>query len=146
MDINKKGSKEGEKKVPESLGLASGVVFLVSPRLWEAGKWGERCRLTSSLPSSTRAATWRVRALCARSLPVAEMPAGPLLPAAAPCPLVLLTTLPLLLPLLLPNAYHLPHCHGAVISPRPSACPALPLNRRSASSSSSSCTTTTRPP
>lgn len=29
MDINKKGSREGEKKVPESLGLASGVVFLV---------------------------------------------------------------------------------------------------------------------
>lgn len=29
LDINKKGSKEGEKKVPESLGLASGVVFLV---------------------------------------------------------------------------------------------------------------------
>ena len=30
LDINKKGSREGEKKVPESLGLASGVVFLVS--------------------------------------------------------------------------------------------------------------------
>lgn len=30
MDINKKGSKEGEKRVPESLGLAAGVVFLVS--------------------------------------------------------------------------------------------------------------------
>jgi UDP-N-acetylglucosamine--dolichyl-phosphate N-acetylglucosaminephosphotransferase len=29
MDINKKGSREGEKKVPESLGLASGVVFLI---------------------------------------------------------------------------------------------------------------------
>lgn len=29
-DINKKGSKEGEKDVPESLGLAPGVVFLVS--------------------------------------------------------------------------------------------------------------------
>ena len=29
LDINKKGSKEGEKPVPESLGLASGVVFLV---------------------------------------------------------------------------------------------------------------------
>ena len=29
MDINKKGSKGGEKKIPESLGLASGVVFLV---------------------------------------------------------------------------------------------------------------------
>lgn len=29
LDINKKGSREGEKKVPESLGLASGVVFLV---------------------------------------------------------------------------------------------------------------------
>lgn len=29
MDINKKGSAAGEKKVPESLGLASGVVFLV---------------------------------------------------------------------------------------------------------------------
>lgn len=32
MDINKKGSREGEKKVPESLGLASGVVFLVRSR------------------------------------------------------------------------------------------------------------------
>ena len=30
LDINKTGSREGEKKVPESLGLASGVVFLVS--------------------------------------------------------------------------------------------------------------------
>lgn len=30
LDINKKGSAAGEKKVPESLGLASGVVFLVS--------------------------------------------------------------------------------------------------------------------
>lgn len=30
LDINKKGSREGEKKVPESLGLAAGVVFLVS--------------------------------------------------------------------------------------------------------------------
>lgn len=29
LDINKKGSKAGEKKIPESLGLASGVVFLV---------------------------------------------------------------------------------------------------------------------
>ena len=29
LDINKKGSREGQKKVPESLGLASGVVFLV---------------------------------------------------------------------------------------------------------------------
>lgn len=28
-DINKRGSKEGEKDVPESLGLAPGVVFLV---------------------------------------------------------------------------------------------------------------------
>lgn len=28
-DINKKGSEAGEKKVPESLGLAPGVVFLV---------------------------------------------------------------------------------------------------------------------
>lgn len=32
LDINKKGSKEGEKPVPESLGLASGVVFLVRAR------------------------------------------------------------------------------------------------------------------
>jgi len=32
-DINKKGSKEGEKNIPESLGLAPGVVFLVSCRL-----------------------------------------------------------------------------------------------------------------
>lgn len=32
LDINKKGSKEGEKPVPESLGLASGVVFLVRRR------------------------------------------------------------------------------------------------------------------
>lgn len=31
-DINKKGSKEGEKDIPESLGLAPGVVFLVSCR------------------------------------------------------------------------------------------------------------------
>lgn len=30
-DINKKGSKEGEKDIPESLGLAPGVVFLVCP-------------------------------------------------------------------------------------------------------------------
>lgn len=29
-DINKKGSEAGEKDIPESLGLASGVVFLVS--------------------------------------------------------------------------------------------------------------------
>jgi hypothetical protein len=29
LDINKKGSEAGEKKIPESLGLASGVVFLV---------------------------------------------------------------------------------------------------------------------
>jgi hypothetical protein len=28
-DINKKGSKDGEKDIPESLGLAPGVVFLV---------------------------------------------------------------------------------------------------------------------
>ena len=28
-DINKKGSKEGDKDIPESLGLAPGVVFLV---------------------------------------------------------------------------------------------------------------------
>ncbi|KAK9823783.1 hypothetical protein WJX72_005471 [[Myrmecia] bisecta] len=28
-DINKKGSEQGEKKIPESLGLAPGVVFLV---------------------------------------------------------------------------------------------------------------------
>jgi len=33
MDINKKGSREGEKKVPESLGLAAGVVFLVRRHL-----------------------------------------------------------------------------------------------------------------
>lgn len=39
MDINKKGSKEGEKKVPESLGLAAGVVFLVSLLLGGQG-WG----------------------------------------------------------------------------------------------------------
>lgn len=29
LDINKKGTEAGEKKVPESLGLAPGVVFLV---------------------------------------------------------------------------------------------------------------------
>lgn len=29
-DINKKGSEAGEKDIPESLGLAPGVVFLVS--------------------------------------------------------------------------------------------------------------------
>lgn len=29
-DINKKGSKEGEKRIPESLGLAPGLIFLVS--------------------------------------------------------------------------------------------------------------------
>jgi UDP-N-acetylglucosamine--dolichyl-phosphate N-acetylglucosaminephosphotransferase len=33
-DINKKGSKEGEKDVPESLGLAPGVVFLVCFVFW----------------------------------------------------------------------------------------------------------------
>ena len=38
LDINKKGSKAGDKKIPESLGLASGVVFLVR------GAWGAaRC-------------------------------------------------------------------------------------------------------
>jgi hypothetical protein len=30
-DINKKGSEAGEKDIPESLGLAPGLVFLVSP-------------------------------------------------------------------------------------------------------------------
>jgi UDP-N-acetylglucosamine--dolichyl-phosphate N-acetylglucosaminephosphotransferase len=34
-DINKKGSKEGEKDVPESLGLAPGVIFLVCLILFE---------------------------------------------------------------------------------------------------------------
>ncbi len=34
-DINKKGSKEGEKDIPESLGLAPGVVFLVCLILFE---------------------------------------------------------------------------------------------------------------
>ena len=29
LDINKKGSAAGEKKIPESLGLASGVIFRV---------------------------------------------------------------------------------------------------------------------
>ena len=29
LDINKKGTEAGEKKVPEALGLAPGVVFLV---------------------------------------------------------------------------------------------------------------------
>ena len=32
LDINKKGTEAGEKKVPESLGLAPGLVFLVRPR------------------------------------------------------------------------------------------------------------------
>lgn len=40
MDINKKGSKAGEKKVPESLGLASGVVFLVGKGLAAGGGGG----------------------------------------------------------------------------------------------------------
>ena len=31
-DINKKGSEAGDKDIPESLGLAPGVVFLVSCR------------------------------------------------------------------------------------------------------------------
>ena len=31
LDINKKGTEAGEKKVPESLGLAPGLVFLVRP-------------------------------------------------------------------------------------------------------------------
>ena len=31
LDINKKGTEAGEKMVPESLGLAPGVVFLVCP-------------------------------------------------------------------------------------------------------------------
>ena len=30
LDINKKGTEAGQKKIPESLGLAPGVVFLVS--------------------------------------------------------------------------------------------------------------------
>lgn len=30
LDMNKLGSKEGAKRVPEALGLVSGVVFLVS--------------------------------------------------------------------------------------------------------------------
>lgn len=33
LDINKKGTEAGEKRVPESMGLASGVVFLVSVML-----------------------------------------------------------------------------------------------------------------
>lgn len=32
LDINKKGTESGEKKIPEALGLASGVVFLVCHR------------------------------------------------------------------------------------------------------------------
>jgi hypothetical protein len=32
LDINKKGTEAGEKKIPEALGLASGVVFLVCHR------------------------------------------------------------------------------------------------------------------
>lgn len=44
MDINKKGTEAGEKKVPESLGLAVGVVYLVCIALFqllhfEASAW-----------------------------------------------------------------------------------------------------------
>jgi hypothetical protein len=60
LDINKKGSREGEKKVPESLGLASGVVFLVSAaaRLPPACLLpvSRLCRLASSIPHDLPAA------------------------------------------------------------------------------------------
>lgn len=37
LDINKRGTPAGEKRIPESLGLASGVVFLVRRRLGGRG-------------------------------------------------------------------------------------------------------------
>jgi len=53
-DINKKGSEAGEKNIPESLGLAPGVVFLVSC-LWpcactDASKWIPLCTYLTLLP------------------------------------------------------------------------------------------------
>lgn len=58
LDINKKGSREGEKPVPESLGLASGVVFLV--RSSGGGVKQARCTLPpcSLAHPSTSPAPW----------------------------------------------------------------------------------------
>ncbi|KAL4450691.1 hypothetical protein ABPG77_001047 [Micractinium sp. CCAP 211/92] len=55
MDINKKGSREGEKKVPESLGLASGVVFLVCVILFQQLHYYD----TPSLVRALRAGRWQ---------------------------------------------------------------------------------------
>lgn len=54
MDINKKGSKEGEKKIPESLGLAAGVVFLVCIVLFQQLHYYD----TPSIVRSLRAGRW----------------------------------------------------------------------------------------
>ena len=54
MDINKKGSREGEKKVPESLGLTSGVVFLV-----RAPPPAAACRCLPPADLPLPAADWR---------------------------------------------------------------------------------------
>ena len=54
LDINKKGTEAGEKKIPESLGLAPGVVFLVR-LFWDTlfPHYTLKClRATSALLSS----------------------------------------------------------------------------------------------
>lgn len=57
LDINKKGSKEGEKKIPESLGLASGVIFLVCIILFQQLHYYDATsfihHLTGTTPSPT---------------------------------------------------------------------------------------------
>ncbi|PSC68793.1 UDP-N-acetylglucosamine-dolichyl-phosphate N-acetylglucosaminephosphotransferase [Micractinium conductrix] len=54
LDINKKGSREGEKKVPESLGLAAGVVFLICIVLFQQLHYYD----IPSLVRSLRAGEW----------------------------------------------------------------------------------------
>ena len=75
LDINKKGSKEGEKRVPESLGLASGVVFLVRCGAVLGGApWLSQCAGCGS-------------PCCAVLVPAAAARRrASLLPCHAPCP------------------------------------------------------------